>query len=352
MKSELITILRDPFSGLPLSVAANDESISKNVVNGSLLNPDGTSYPIVDGIPRFIEIHDSAQQQTADSFGFKWNQENTFSSAEMQNQYDSWLLPKYNFANREAAEQYFGSRHRILDAGCGAGLAANLWLRPNWRTASDAMWVGLDISTAVDIAQKRLGYIEGTHFVQGDILHPPFVSDSFDTIFSEGVLHHTSSTRAAIESLSRLLCIGGEMLFYVYRKKGPIREFTDDYIRELVSVMSPREAWDFLLPLTRLGQALSELNVTVDVAEAVPFLGIEAGPQDVQRLLYWNVAKMYWNDAMSFEENHHVNFDWYHPKYAHRQTEEEVRTWCENTGLDIIHFHTQESGFTVRAIKK
>ena len=28
-----------------------------------------------------------------------------------------------------------------------------------------------------------------------------------------------------------------------------------------------------------------------------------------------------------------MNFDWYHPRYAHRQTEEEVRRWCEEAGL-------------------
>jgi len=46
-----------------------------------------------------------------------------------------------------------------------------------------------------------------------------------------------------------------------------------------------------------------------------------------------------------------VNFDWYHPRYAHRQTEEEVRRWCGEAGLSIFHFDVQESGFTVRAIK-
>ena len=33
--------------------------------------------------------------------------------------------------------------------------------------------------------------------------------------------------------MQRHLKPGGRILFYVYRKKGPIREFTDDYVREL-----------------------------------------------------------------------------------------------------------------------
>ena len=46
-----------------------------------------------------------------------------------------------------------------------------------------------------------------------------------------------------------------------------------------------------------------------------------------------------------------MNFDWYHPRYAHRQTEDEVRSWCGDLGLEIVHFDVQESGLTVRAVR-
>ena len=140
-------------------------------------------------------------------------------------------------------------------------------------------------------------------------------------------------------------------MFYVYRKKGPIREFTDDYIRAMISSLEPEEAWNRLKPLTKLGRALAELKTEVEIPEDIPYLGIKAGRYDIQRLIYWHFAKMFWNEALTFEENHHINFDWYHPQYAHRQTEEEVRRWCQEDGLKIIHFNAQESGFTVRAIK-
>jgi hypothetical protein len=71
----------------------------------------------------------------------------------------------------------------------------------------------------------------------------------------------------------------------------------------------------------------------------------------VQRLIYWNFAKLYWNPNWSFEENVHVNFDWYRPRYSHRQTADEVREWCAEAALAITRFHEQESGFTVRATK-
>ena len=106
-----------------------------------------------------------------------------------------------------------------------------------------------------------------------------------------------------------------------------------------------------LRPLTRLGQALSELKTDVEVPEDIPYLGIKAGRYDIQRLIYWHFAKLFWNEEFSFEENNHGNFDWYHPKYAHRQTEDEVRRWCDEAGLSIFHFNIQESGYTVRALR-
>jgi hypothetical protein len=54
---------------------------------------------------------------------------------------------------------------------------------------------------------------------------------------------------------------------------------------------------------------------------------------------------------MTFEENNHLNFDWYAPTYAWRHTEEEVRGWCADEGLEITRFDVDDAGFTVRAVK-
>jgi arsenite methyltransferase len=265
----------------------------------------------------------------------------------MQEKVSSWVLERYGFASGEAMRDYFSGRERILDAGCGAGLAAATWLVPGWQR-NGSEFVGVDISAAIDVACQRLGEAEGTSFVQADILSLPFAPESFDLVFSEGVLHHTPSTEDAFRSLTRLLRPGGEIMIYVYRVKSPAREYVDDYIRDRIAGLSPEEAWNLLRPLTRLGQALAELEVEVEVPEDVELLGIPKGTYDVQRLVYWHFAKLFWNDTMTFEENNHVNFDWYHPRYAHRHTENEVRGWFASAGLEILSFDAQEAGFTVR----
>ena len=214
------------------------------------------------------------------------------------------------------------------------------------------MYVGTDLSDAVDVAQERLGHIPAVHFVQADALSLPFEGETFDLIFSEGVLHHTPSTKMAILSSSRVLKNGGEYHFYVYKTKGPVREFVDDYVRGQIKDLSDEQTWEQMRSLTLLGKKLSELKATVQLDEDVPLLGIKKGTEEIQRFVYWNFAKLYWNEQLSFEENVHVNFDWYRPAYAHRQTPDEVRQWCREAGLKIYWFHEQPSGITVKAIRE
>ena len=349
MRRSLLDILVDPVTKTSLRLEERKTDAEGNILEGVLLGPDERSYPITNGIPRFVLTEDSAQKQTQNSFGFKWRQRDTYDSPAMHAIVRQWLIQRYGFDTIDAMRAFFRGRRRILDAGSGSGFGASLWMNSSW---GGSHWTGAEISPAVDVAQERLGSIVGTHFVQADILQLPFPETTSDTIVSDGVLHHTPSTELALKALVPLLEPGGEILFYVYRKKAPVREFTDDHIRGLLSCLSPEDAWDKLRPLTRLGQALAELHAEVEVQEDVPYLGLKAGRYDVQRLIYWHFAKLFWNEAISFEENNHVNFDWYHPCYSHRQTEDEVRRWCEEAGLSVFHFNVQESGMTVRGIKR
>lgn len=352
MRASLLDILVDPISKSPLTLV--DEKVNGlEVTEGALTTAGGASYSIRNGIPRFVLTDDAGQRQTEDSFGYKWQRRDAWYTPEVMAACQPWMVQRYGFETVAAMRNFFGAQRRVLDAGCGSGFGSSLWIDPSWRGDRQSEWIGADISAAIDVAQERLAQIPGTHFVQADILQLPFGPETFDAIFSDGVLHHTPSTERALKSLVPLLIKGGEILFYVYRVKSPLREFTDDYIRDAIADLQPEEAWQALGPLTRLGQALAELKAEVEVPEDVPLLGIKKGRYDVQRLIYWHFAKLYWRDTFTFEENNHVNFDWYHPRYSWRHTEQEVRRWCDEAGLEITHFDdTQESGFSVRAARK
>jgi arsenite methyltransferase len=341
LTSRLFEILVDPASGRPLERVLDDQ--------GAVLALRGESetYPVVDGIPRLIGGLDPDQAQTSASFGFKWTQPDSFSSEAAVEAGREWFLQRYGFDSSESLREHLAARSPVLDVGCGSGYSSSMWLDRSW----NGWWIGMDVSTAVDAARERLGGIPGTDFVQADVGRIPFEPMTFGAVIAEGVLHHTPSTRDAFRSVASTLRVGGELLLYVYRRKGPVREFTDGYIRDAISGLDPSEALDLLRPLTRLAKRLSDLQAEVEVDDEVELLGIPRGRIDVQRLLYWHFAKLFWDDARSFDENNLVNFDWYHPRYAHTQTPDEVRSWCDELGLEITHFDVQESGITLRAVR-
>jgi len=103
------------------------------------------------------------------------------------------------------------------------------------------------------------------------------------------------------------------------------------------------------MPLTKLGKALGDLKVAVSVPEEIPILGIPAGPIDIQRLFYWHVMKAYYRPDWTLDEMNHINFDWFRPANCHRQTPEQVRTWCAEAHLKIKSIDIQESGIAVVA---
>ncbi len=116
--------------------------------------------------------------------------------------------------------------------------------------------------------------------------------------------------------------------------------------------MTGPEAWEALKPVTRLGEALARLELELEVPEDVELLNIPAGRLDIQRFFYWHVLKAFYRPETDFDELHHINYDWYAPTNAHRQSPEEVRAWCEEAQLEIEHEDIQESGITVIARRR
>ncbi|WP_284734598.1 class I SAM-dependent methyltransferase [Sphingosinicella terrae] len=314
------------------------------------LSIGGERFVMRAGIPRSPALLSQAQAQTEAAFGFKWKKRETFESPASLARMRAWLIERYGDVVRASWFADHGPRPLLVDAGCGAGMSA---LELFAEALPQIRYLGIDVSEAVDVAADRFAErgIEAA-FIQADISRLPLAEGSADLIFSEGVLHHTNSTQGALAALARLLKPGGRFLFYVYRRKGPVREFTDDHIREKLQAMTPQQAWEALEPLTRLGIALGELGAEIDIPQPIELLGIPAGRIDVQRLFYWHVAKMFYRPDLDFEEMNHINYDWYAPANAARQTPEEVRAWCAEAGLSIEREVVEDAGITVIARKR
>ena len=309
----------------------------------------GQDLVIRGGIPRSDAPLTNAQAQTEETFGFKWKKRDTFESDVSLARIREWLFERYGDVAGAGWLADHGTRPLLLDAGCGAGMSA---LELFGEILGQIRYLGVDVSEAVDVAADRFAERGiGAAFLQADITNLPLPPASVDLIFSEGVLHHTNSTRGSLGALTKLLKPGGRLLFYVYRRKGPVREFTDDLIREKLQSMTPQQAWKALEPLTQLGITLGELGAEIEIPQPIDLLGIPAGRTDVQRLFYWHVAKMFYRPDLGFDEMNHINYDWYAPANAARQTAEEVRAWCTEFGLSIEREVVEEAGITVIARK-
>ncbi|MGF6309480.1 SAM-dependent methyltransferase [Bradyrhizobium sp. i1.8.4] len=287
-----------------------------------------------------------SQEQVAKAFGYKWTHDADWGmSGTTGVEMDNWFLPLLGFRSNEEYAAYFSRFKHVLDAGCGNGRETRkiATLCPNTKVT------GIDVSDAVKSASEHTRHLPNVTIQQLD-LTTDFAKGKmpFDCIISFGVLHHTPGTKAAFKSLVSVLAPDGEITIAVYIKKAPIREFADDYVREAIQHLTPEEAWHEMESITLLGKALSDLNVDVTIPE-VKTLGLKAGTFNLQRLVYYSMFKCYWRDSFTFQENVHVNYDWYYPKFAWRHTIEEVRVWLKDFQLEELALHADQSQICVRA---
>lgn len=300
----------------------------------------------MDGVLRDNALVDIAQAQTRDIFAFKWSKQDTYKSEAMNTAISAWLHDRYGDLLSRVGHV---DQPIVLDAGCGAGNAADLLFGDRLR---DLTYVGVDISQAVDLARDRIApKAARSAFVQADLQNLPFQSESFDVVISEGVLHHTPSAKGGFLGLSKLLKPKGIAAIYVYIKKAPVREFVDDHVRNLISDLPSEQAWEKLMPLTRLGKALGDIDVDIKLPEDIEVLGIPAGTMKLQRLFYYFFCKAFYRPELTLDEMNHINFDWYMPKYCSRHTPEEMGEWCREAGLALELLKPEESGITMIARK-
>ncbi len=101
---------------------------------------------------------------------------------------------------------------KMLEIGCGSGALSCRFAR-----------AGADI-TAVDITEAAVSLARENAEFQGlkidiqqaDAEHLEFLDDTFDYVFSWGVLHHTNNMEQAFREVSRVLKPGGRGLAMVY----------------------------------------------------------------------------------------------------------------------------------------
>lgn len=282
---------------------------------------------------------------TKQSFSDKWNNNkdlafsNTLKEgSEIQN----WILNRNGWKNLDDFQLFLKDKSRILDAGCGNGRVTKL-LRDNSNEITEI--IGIDL-VAHKVAKHNLKNDKNVYFYEKDLLRDLSDIGTFDFIYSQEVLHHTKDPQQAFNNLVKLLTKEGIISIYVYKKKAPIREYTDDYIRGNIRDYSYDKAMEVSTDITKLAKVLSSLDVKIDIPE-LKELGIKEGNYTIQRFLYHFFMKCYWNDDLSFSENTAINYDWYHPQDCSRHTVGEIEEWFKKCNLEILHVYEDFYGITI-----
>lgn len=259
----------------------------------------------------------------------------------------NWILTRNGFAHPDELRGFLADKKRILDAGCGNGRVTALLRKYSDTSATEI--AGIDL-VAADIARQNLQGVRNVSFAARDLLGDLIDLGKFDFIYCQEVLHHTADPARAFSNLAGLLDRNGEIAIYVYKKKAPVREFVDDYVRDRIAGLEYEEACKACEQITALGKMLAEQKVAIRVPD-VDLLEIKGGEYDMQRFLYHFFMKCFWSGELGWNENVVVNYDWYHPQLCSRHTLDEVRVWFSKAGLEVVHECVDFYGITVRGRK-
>lgn len=344
-ESERLSLLADDVRVLD-SVASSTHTaeLETEIITGALTCHEcGVYYPIHDGLPRMLtyptgvaQLHAERNQDwiRTELLGFRLpdmasppGEQAVLRNFSREWQEYRWSGKSYWQATPEhmmrcmryvlGLDKHSFEQKLVLDVGMGIGGIAD-----GVAHMAECEVVGMDLGYAVDAARHYFGSNRRLHFVQASLFAPPFRPDTFDIAYSQGVLHHTYSTKSAFQSVSKLpRSQGGMLCVWVYSHQ---REKVTWFRRLLMSIEK------------LIRPALSRLPGALQTALLLPTLPLYVAYQNLYRrpkLGSQNMATYGWNEAL------HAARDRLTPPFAHRHTYEEVAHWFQAddyVGLEFL----------------
>jgi len=197
----LLNYLCQPGTNLPLNLV--DASYDKDgmIESGLLLATDGSAYPIVNGIPRFLK---QVNVDTVASFGDQWNY---FNFTDFK---QNWL--QHTVASTFGSTEEFRNKI-IVDAGGGSG-AQTLW----FLESGAKHVIMMELSHSVDdVVKYNLTGYRNVDVIQCSIDAPPLKDKSIDGIvYCHNVIMHTPSVEKTAHALFGITAPSGEFVFNCY----------------------------------------------------------------------------------------------------------------------------------------
>jgi len=170
----------------------------------ALVSKNGNRFPIIEGIPRFVEGKNYAQ-----AFGNQWNR---FPRTQLDSHTGIPLsASRLERCLHSNIDELNGKM--VLEAGSGAGRFTEVLL------AHGAIVDSFDYSHAVLANFKNNGSNRRLTLVQADLFNMPFRRAAYDMVICLGVLQHTPDPDRGIHELWEKVKPGGKLVFDHYRRK-------------------------------------------------------------------------------------------------------------------------------------
>jgi SAM-dependent methyltransferase len=168
--------------------------------------PSDCSFPLVNGIPRFVSTANYAS-----SFGLQWN---TFRKTQLDS-YTNTSISQDRLSRILGGLDWLNGKN-VLEAGCGAGRFSEVLLE------TGAFLYSLDLSNAVEAARDNCDIFPNHNVCQANILDMPYPPESFDAVVCIGVIQHTPNPEESIAALAHMVKPGGQLFIDHYAPGYPM----------------------------------------------------------------------------------------------------------------------------------
>jgi SAM-dependent methyltransferase len=341
MDIRILPVLRCPITSTPLDVQviASEQLNGRTLVRTGILYSQQSKYwyPIVNYVPLLLtfetRLADRFRSEHAAAFGAlagyrapqespmagevsiqktfteEWsglgNDERTFAYS------DTELVALHRDVWLQFSPEQLAAVDSVLNVGCGFGKEACVLgdIFPN----ADVFAVDLNLSLLE--AAPRLNAYPRIHPIIASLFRLPFQPRAFGHVHSQGVIHHTYSTKAAFDAIAAFARPGGSLFVWVYAVEDSL------VVRGLRGKLI-RAYW---LVSHHVGRPVLSRSPAV-VRNAV-MLALAAVMYPIVKLRDRR------SDEWRFRNTLHGLRDAFTPRYAHQHGFNEVISWFEDAGF-------------------
>jgi uncharacterized protein YbaR (Trm112 family)/SAM-dependent methyltransferase len=316
-------------------MGVDPKSLSTEILTGALVNRNrNIAYPIYRGVPRMLTFRSELAEQFWRDHGERI--QGRFPGCELPNEplrpgeadvlrtfSSEWVNFDWDGSAYwgQTPEGWYRCMRFMLDlerypVDGKVVLEVGIGVADYMARQEGCELVGVDLGYAVDVAIKHFGHNPFLHIVQASAFAPPFCGETFDFVYSWGVLHHTHSVRDAFQVVSQLPKKNGRCYIWVYSPGDEERTLVRRGVMALERVLRP-VVW-----------RLPEKAQTVVLSPLVPLYMLHQ---------WWQVRQGKRDFVRyGFREAIHAARDRFTPRFVARHTDEEVCGWFREAGYEQL----------------